>query len=154
MEAEPQDRGGRLIWVVWVGAPSVAWAAHALLGLSIVPTDLPSWIWLLGAAPLLEELVFRSLLQREVQDRLPGWLVSATGTKTLAGLSDHLANVIAGLAFVAAHAPQQGWSAVWWILPSLAIGDTWRRQQKLWPCVAMHAWFNASLAAASLVAAR
>jgi membrane protease YdiL (CAAX protease family) len=154
MKAEPQDRGGRLIWVIWVGAPSVAWLAHALLGLSMVPTDMPSWIWMFGAAPLLEELVFRPLLQRELQERLPAWLACAKGMKALADSSAHLANLIAGLAFIAAHAPQQGWSAVWWIVPSLAIGETWRRQQKLWPCVFMHIWFNASLFAASWVAAR
>lgn len=154
MQAVPQQRGDRLIWVLWVGAPSVAWVAHALLGLSMVPTDLPSWIWMFAAAPLLEELAFRPLLQRGVQERLPSWLASKGDMNALSFSTDHLANFIVGLAFVAAHAPQQGWSAVWWIVPSLAIGETWRRRQKLWPCVFMHAWFNACLTAASLVAVR
>ena len=153
MRAAPHERGDRLIWILWVGAPSVAWVAHALLGLSMVPTDLPSWIWMLGAAPLLEELAFRPLLQRGIQERLPSWLASKGAMKTRSFPTDHLASLIVGLVFVAAHAPQQGWSAVWWIVPSLAIGETWRRRQKLWPCVLMHAWFNASLIAASLVAA-
>lgn len=154
MEAEPQERGDRLTWIIGVGAPTVAWVAHTLLGLSMLPGDIPSWIWTFGAGPLLEEVAFRPLLQRGIQERFPSWLESAGVMKPLTGSADHLANLFVGFAFVAAHIPQQGWSAVWWIVPSLAIGEIWRRRRKLWPCVLMHAWFNASLTAATLVAVR
>ena len=39
-------------------------------------------------------------------------------------------------------------------IKDVAIGEVWRQRQKLWPCVLMHAWFNASLAAATLLALR
>lgn len=154
MEAVPQERGDRLAWIIAIAAPTVAWVAHSMLGLTLLPADIPSWIWMFGAGPLLEELAFRPLLQRGIQERIP-LLLEWTGViNPLAGSADHLSNFIVGLAFVAAHIPQQGWSAVWWIVPSLAIGEIWRRRRKLWPCVFMHAWFNASLTAATLVAVR
>ena len=154
MEAVPRKRGDRLMWIIGVGAPTVAWVAHTLLGFSLVPTDISSWIWMFGVGPLLEELAFRPLLQRGIQERIPAWLDSTGVMKPFASSADHMANFIVGLAFVAAHVPQQGWSAVWWIVPSLAIGEIWRRRRKLWPCVLMHAWFNASLTAATLFAVR
>ena len=150
----PRERSDRWVWIIWVGAPSVAWLAHTLLGLSMAPKDVPTWIWTFGTAPLLEELAFRPLLQRGIQQRIPAWLESVMGAKTLAPPAGHIANFLVGFAFVAAHAPQQGWSAMWWILPSMAIGEVWRRRQRFWPCVLLHAWFNACLTAATLVAAR
>lgn len=148
MDKLPLTGGSKLIGIIWVGAPGVAWLSHTLLGLSLVPADIPSWLWILLAAPLLEELAFRPLLQRGLQQRLATWLATRQWPINAPG---HLANALVGLAFVGAHGPQQGWSALWWIVPSLAIGESWRRQQRLWPCVFMHAWFNACLVAASFI---
>ena len=152
--AEARERASSLIWIFWVGAPCVAWVAHAFLGLAMMPPDVPTWVWAMVIAPLLEELAFRPLLQRGLQERLPAWLGTAPARQALRTNAGHLANALVALAFMAAHAPQQHWNALWWILPSLAIGEVWRQRQKLWPCVLMHAWFNASLAAATLLALR
>ena len=101
MEAEPQERGDRLTWIIGVGAPTVAWVAHNLLGSSMLPGDIPSWIWMFGAGPLLEELAFRPLLQRGIQERIPVWLDWTGVIKPLAGSADHLANLTGGMVFVA-----------------------------------------------------
>lgn len=153
-QAEAPERGNSLIWIFWVAAPCVAWIAHSFLGLSMVPPDVPAWIWALALAPLLEELAFRPLLQRGLQDRLPAWLGLAPARKSLRANAGHIANALVALAFVAAHAPQQHWNALWWALPSLAIGEVWRLRQKLWPCVLIHIWFNLCLAAATMLAIR
>lgn len=60
-----------------------------------------------------------------------------------------MANGLTALAFAGAHAPAHGWLAMWWIIPSVALGETWRRTGRLWPCVLLHAWFNLSLIWAS-----
>lgn len=116
-------------------APAVAWLGWRLMGLQLFT---PSWhaaAWAFALAPLLEEYVFRSLLQCGFQQRLPA-----------AWRAGHLANLLTAGAFVAAHYPAHGWLAAAWLLPALALGELWRRTGKLWPCVLMHSWFNLSLA--------
>ncbi len=129
-------------------APGAAWLAHAALGLQVQVHSAWFWVWLLLAAPLLEEAVFRLLLQRGLHQRLlqPG---SGAGRWRSEPGAGYLASGITALAFAAVHAPSHGWQAVWWLIPGLALGEIWRRGQTLWVCVALHAWFNVCLVAVS-----
>lgn len=126
----PQFAGGLLLI-----APVVAWLGRYFMGLQLLT---PSWdaaAWAFALAPLLEEYVFRSLLQCGLQQRLPAtWRAG------------HLANLLTAGVFVAAHYPAHGWRAAAWLVPALALGELWRRTGKLWPSVLMHSWFNLSLA--------
>ena len=97
-------------------------------------------------APAVEELVFRQWLQQGLAQRLSRSASGRAGGTDVPGL---LAAGLAALAFAASHVPQAGMMAAWWILPGLALGEVWRRHERLWPCVALHAWFNLCLLVAS-----
>jgi membrane protease YdiL (CAAX protease family) len=129
-------------------APCGAWLAHAVFGLQVRTQTWPYWLWLLVAAPLVEETVFRPLLQQGLHQRLlgAGLHIGRVRQEPWAG---HLANSITAIAFAAVHAPSHGWLAVLWLAPGLALGEIWRRGQSLWVCVALHSWFNLCLAVAS-----
>lgn len=137
-----------LWWLVPV-TPVVAWLSVSVLGLRLAPASAWLALWVLAIAPLLEETVFRHLLQQGMAQRLRDWCPGLGGPRDAAG---HWASVLASVAFAASHAPQAGWMAMWWLVPSLALGELWRRQQRLWPCVALHAWFNLCLLGATLAA--
>lgn len=81
------------------------------------------------AAPAAEEAVFRVLLQQGLACVLNG----------------HAANGFVACTFALAHAPQAGWGALWWLLPSLLLGELWRRHRRWWACALVHAGFNLSL---------
>lgn len=108
--------------------------ALALLALP----DLRTLALLLGAAPVLEELVFRSGLQEQL---------------LLARVSPIAANALTAAAFALGH----GLTRSWWLaagvlLPAWALGTLYQRQRRLAPCVAAHAamnliWIGAGMAA-------
>jgi membrane protease YdiL (CAAX protease family) len=148
-KAPPASERGRIATLLAVAACAAiagAWAAHAWLGLSLRISGAWQALWVLAAAPTLEELVFRRLLQRELQftfskqQRIPN----------LARFADHWANAAASLAFAAAHIPTQGLQAWMWLIPSLLLGEVWRRTQRLPVCIALHAFMNAALAMATV----
>jgi membrane protease YdiL (CAAX protease family) len=56
-----------------------------------------------------------------------------------------VANAVAALCMVAVHMPAHGWAALAWGLPAMVLGELFRQSQRVWPCVALHAWFNACL---------
>ena len=119
-------------------APAAAWVA--LQGLHLPKAGPPAWpllLWPLLAAPLLEEWVLRSLLQQGLQQRL--------GDRWRARPAAMAASVGASCAFALLHAPAHGLDALWWLVPGLALAELWRREQRLLPCVVLHAWFNACL---------
>jgi membrane protease YdiL (CAAX protease family) len=153
MDAASASHRALIGWIALAAAP-VAWCANQFLGLRLQPGNTGAWAWSLLLAPVLEEIAFRTLLQRGFQARLQAWLTqSPSGRDTLvakpwlAGLG---ANSLTALAFAAVHAPSQGWVAVWWMIPALAIGEVWRQKPRVLPCIALHAWFNACLAGVSL----
>ncbi len=95
--------------------------------MSVEPAALATTLLL---APLLEEVVFRLGLHAALLKRLgPGWR----------------ANALVALAFGLAHAllrsPALGLGV---LAPALAIGWVYERWRRLWPCVALHAAFNAA----------
>ena len=87
---------------------------------------------LLVISPVLEEIVFRGLLQE--------WL-SKRFAQRLGCLS--LANVLTSLAFAALHLFHQSllWSALIFF-PSLVFGFSKERYQTLWAPIVLHAWYN------------
>jgi membrane protease YdiL (CAAX protease family) len=126
-------RGARHGWFavgVALAAPLSAWIAHRFAGLGLDLEGARDALVFLLLAPLLEEWIFRHGLQQALSRR---WGAA------------HRANLVASIAFVALHAPTAGLWAVLWIVPSLALGEVWRRHRRLGLNVAMHAWFNACL---------
>jgi membrane protease YdiL (CAAX protease family) len=103
---------------------------HIYLGFSLAAGSFWAMVGYGLAAPALEEAVFRVLLQQGLAGRLNG----------------HAANGVVACAFALAHfAPQQSWAALWWVLPSLVLGELWRRHHSWTACAGVHAWFNLSL---------
>lgn len=139
----PKTSPGELfLWGVIVLSPLWAYAAHHWLGLGLVLTSKTAWLWAIMGAPLVEEVVFRYLLQDKLTKILltqPKWGSTPTGVS-------HAANVLSSFAFAFAHPIEHAlWFQLWWLLPSLVLGELWRRYQSLWVCVATHAWFNLCL---------
>lgn len=119
-------------------APLGAWFAASVLGLRQAPPTPWAAIWLLAVAPWLEEVIFRAWIQQGLAQRLEHRGVSGGA---------HLANILASVTFALCHLPLAGAAAFWWLVPSLALGEVWRRQARISTCVALHAWFNACLVA-------
>ena len=100
-------------------------------------------VWLLLAAPVMEEIVFRVGLQEALLRR---W-----GERSAAAAL--AVNVVAALAFAAAHlARHADAQAALTFLPALLIGALYQRQRRVMPCIALHALCNGLwlLAAGSL----
>ena len=138
----------QLIWVWPAGAwlavvlvsPGVAWWVAQVAHLPLRPGTGLGVLWSLLGSPLLEELVYRAGLQRPANAYLraarPGW------TERRAGL---WANALATACFVLVHAPAHGVTALGWAVPAWVLGELFRQTGRVWPCVGLHAWFNASL---------
>ncbi len=130
--------------LVVVGALGPAGALAALsLGFGLRAADPWALAWALVAAPLVEEFIFRGLVQRGLDDRRSGggtaglpWLVPLGGS----------ANLATAALFALAHVQVAGPSlAPWLILPSLVLGWCWARHRSVLLCAAAHAWFNLCL---------
>lgn len=141
---------------VWAAAAGVAWLAHHWLGIGLRPAGAGAWLWVLLGAPVLEESVFRLLVQSSLHEGLQRWRLplrgrfwprSAAVRAAVRGwATEHGAIVLTAMAFAAAHAPSHGWHCLWWLVPGWALAEVWRRSGSLGACVATHAWFNLSLA--------
>jgi len=138
----------RFWWAPWLAvllaSPGVAvWVAQA--GWPLRPAAGWGLLWALMGSPWLEEVVYRSAVQRPVFIHLKA--NHAAWSDTRAGW---VASAVAMLCFVAVHAPAHGWFALAWAVPALTLGELFRQTQRVLPCVVLHAWFNASLYWASL----
>jgi uncharacterized protein len=104
----------------------------------LVPATLWAWCSLVLVQPLLEELVFRGLLQGQALT-----LLARQGKPMRAGPVT-LANLLVTLAFVGLHLVAQppAW-AVAVAIPSLVFGHLRERFSSVWPAVAVHAIYNA-----------
>lgn len=103
-------------------------------------------VGLLVIQPLLEELLFRGVIQ--------GWLREAAwGERKMFGLSS--ANWITSLLFVVAHLPAQplAW-AVAVFAPSLVFGHFRERHDSLLPAVLLHVTWNAAFFLTPIVLVR
>lgn len=111
-----------------------------------LPVGTAQWGAALLWQPLLEELLFRGLLQGLL-------LEQAGGHKTLAGITR--ANWIATLAFAAMHFlyhPPLWALAV--VPPSLVFGWLRERHRSVWPAALAHCSYNAGFFAGALLALR
>lgn len=124
-------------FVVLLGLGPIFWLAYYIY--APIRVDL-AWPWsdvdrfglLVVVFPVLEEIVFRGLLQewlaKHLQQRLS--LIS-------------LANIVTSMVFAALHLVHQ--SALWPLLiffPSLVFGFSKERYQSLWAPVLLHSWYN------------
>jgi uncharacterized protein len=102
------------------------------------PTGWVPWASLLLVQPLLEELVFRGLLQGQALR-----LIAANGAPRRLGPLT-MANMLVTVGFVALHLRAQPLA---WALavaaPSLVLGHLRERTGSVWPTVVVHAFYNA-----------
>lgn len=103
-----------------------------------VPLGLWAWVSLVVVQPLLEELVFRGLLQGQALA-----LLSRHGQPRRLGPVT-LANALVTVAFVLLHLRAQplAW-ALAVLAPSLVLGHLRERFASVWPAVLVHAVYNA-----------
>jgi uncharacterized protein len=132
----PPDR--HLALAVLAAVP--VWLALGFWVGPMMGTPATAWAWasLVLVQPLLEELVFRGLLQGQaltllVRQRRPIRFGPFT-----------LANVLVTVAFVALHLRSQplAW-AMAVAAPSLVFGHVRERFGSVWPAVGLHAFYNA-----------
>ena len=149
----PDNSNAALLLGLVLAAPLVSWAAHAMLGSRLDPASWSgtvrgsmAWLWVLAVAPVVEETILRSLLQPGLQHELRRVRLAKPFPlgKQLPG-HGHIANLLTALVFALLHWPAYGAMALWWVIPSLAIGEVWRRNSSWYQCVLLHAWFNVSL---------
>lgn len=114
-----------------------------------MPVGLWAWLSLVAVQPLLEELVFRGVLQGQalallLQDGRPRRLGPVT-----------LANGLVSVAFVLLHLRAQplAW-ALAVLAPSLVLGHLRERFASVWPCVLVHAVYNAGFGLVAWLAQR
>jgi len=107
------------------------------------PATWAGWLSLVLAQPVLEELVFRGVLQ--------GRLLRLTDGRRLGPVT--LANLLATAGFVAMHLPAQ--PPVWALAvaaPSLVFGHLRERSGSIVPAIAMHAFYNAGFGLTAVLA--
>ena len=134
----------------FLAALAVAVPVWIAIGLGVagpvyLPAGLLAWLAFVLWQPLLEELVFRGLLQGQLLRILPGSRVGPVS----------VANLIASAAFAAMHLFSQppAW-ALAVVAPSLIFGHLRERFDSVWPAVAMHALYNCGFGLAALSVAR
>ena len=114
----------------WLRAPAGAWG----------------WFSLLLLMPLLEEWVFRGLLQTQLLH------VTAVNGQPRRWGPISWANGLTTLAFVALHLPTQ---PLLWALavtaPSLVLGHLRERLRSVWPAIGVHVAYNAGFALTALL---
>ena len=111
------------------------WAALAGLGLQPAPLGLAALASVVLLQPVVEELLFRGLLQ--------GWLAEKRwGRRGVAGFT--AANLVAALAFTALHFVNHPplWAAGV-LLPALLFGYFRDRHASVLPAIALHVFYNA-----------
>ena len=126
---------------VWI---ALAWAVGPSL---VLPRALAGWLAFVLLWPLIEELLFRGLLQGQLL-RL---MASSNHPKRIGPIT--WANALTTLAFVALHLPAQplAW-ALAVALPSLVLGHLRERFASVWSAVALHMVYNGGFAAAAWMA--
>lgn len=104
----------------------------------LVALSMHSAILMLAAAPMVEEFAFRgavhegfaALLRRRSRPDAPAFISGS--------------NLATSLVFAACHLPYQPAPlACAIVLPSLVLGRVREATGRVWPCVLLHAWFNA-----------
>lgn len=139
---------GPLLLLATLLTPAVAVGAALWGGFRLVLPDGGRALLALLLAPLLEEWVLRSGLQKGLA-QLGGPAAGAEPGRPVLGV------VVSTFAFALIHLDDFSWAA-WlrclpWLLPGWVLAWVWCWRQRLSDCVLMHAYFNACLALASLL---
>lgn len=144
-------------WWAWLGDAHVMAALLAAVPVwlalwAVAPLRPPAgwwpWMSLLLVQPLLEELVFRGILQGQALR-----LTTRCGQPRRLGPVT-LANGLVTAGFVALHLPAQplAW-ALAVAVPSLVFGHLRERFASVWPAVGVHVVYNAGFGLAAWLAA-
>ena len=138
---------GRQFFLAIAAAPLVLALMTWLLPLqsSANAMSIPVWLSLVLLQPLVEELLFRGVIQ--------GQLEKASWTRhRLAGLS--VANFFTTLLFALAHLIHHAplWAAGV-IIPSLVFGHFRDRHRQVFPAFLLHAFYNGCYLSAGMVSA-
>jgi uncharacterized protein len=125
-------------WLLAAAGMLSALALWTVAGLDpggAVPPGTARWLGVIGWQPLIEELLFRGLLQGAL-------LRTRVGARGRGHLT--VANLASSLAFVAVHFVHHPplW-AVATLVPSLALGWIRERHRSTWSAVVTHVLFNA-----------
>lgn len=130
-----------LFWLAMLLGPVVSALLYLILQGVPANIDIPvsQWellLWLVLLYPLLEEIVFRGLLQTRL-------LETAWGKKELASIT--LANVVTSLLFGTVHFINHPphWALMVFV-PSLVFGWFRDRHHTILPAVILHCWYNLS----------
>ena len=83
-------------------------------------------------AAVTEELAYRALLQRQLEQCVPGKWGLFTGGMLMT-------SALFALSHLPTHTPLM---AALTFFPSLAFGALWTRHRSLWLCAAVHFWYN------------
>lgn len=138
-------------WVVIVvGAVPAAWLI-ASIGFKFEVASPWRDIAVLLAWSISEEIVFRGGVQPLAARALERWAPERVSRQSFAR---HIswANLLTSLIFCAAHVGQKSVPVVLALLPiSLLLGASLEHSQRLWVPVALHAYFNLLLYAASIL---
>lgn len=124
-----------------LAAAPVLWAVAFIFGGQMrAPAGASAWLSFVVVQPLVEELVFRGILQGE--------LLQWTGGRRSGPFTR--ANVLASAAFAAAHLLVQppAW-ALAVFAPSLVFGHVRDRSRSIWPAVCLHGFYNLAFALAA-----
>lgn len=109
------------------------WLAFLLGGIGLLfPSGGLPPLWRLAFAAMTEELAYRALLQRQLEQCVPGKWGLFTGGMLLT-------SALFALSHLPTHTPLM---AALTFFPSLAFGALWTRHRSLWLCAAVHFWYN------------
>ncbi len=140
------DRAAALFVAVGLTACLVLWRLPGVAASASALHGAAAWLGAVAVQPLVEETLFRGLLQGQL-------LRTRFGSRLVGGIS--AANLSASAAFVAAHfvhhTPQ--W-ALATLPPSLALGWLRERRDSTWAPIAVHAAFNLEFFATAAAFAR
>ncbi|MCC5795582.1 MAG: JDVT-CTERM system CAAX-type protease [Chromatiales bacterium] len=128
-----------LLALALAAGPAGAWAWVSLTGFtgSLSGSGLTALLLLLLLSPVLEELVFRGLIQ--------GWLLERPWARRRFGPLS-VANLLSAAAFALSHWPRGGLLQVSGVLwPGLVFGYFRERHGRLATPVLLHAWYNSCL---------
>lgn len=131
----------RWFWLaVVLASPWVALCVAQWVGWHLRPATDLGVLWALVGSPCLEEVVYRLGVQRPVwaycEEAKPVWNPWGAG---------RTASVVATVTFVVVHVPAHGWFALAWAVPAAVLSELFRQTRQAGHCMALHAWFNASL---------
>ncbi|MBS0395283.1 MAG: JDVT-CTERM system CAAX-type protease [Proteobacteria bacterium] len=145
----PPGRPGDPVWLglalLALAASAVVWSVVGVDPLPMRPRDATAWLGLLAWQPLIEELLFRGLVQ--------GTLLQTRAGRAAWGPVS-AANLTASGLFTAAHFLHHAplWAAAT-LGPSLALGWLRERHRSTWSAVIAHALFNAAFFGGSMLVA-